>query len=69
MLRVSWHHEAGMVVLSLWREGSCSGTFRLPVAEVPALVEVLREGLSEAYDDARDSLLAGLGLGHDQAAG
>jgi hypothetical protein len=52
-LRVSWHTEIGVVVLSLWREGVCAGTFRLPVAEVPDLIEVLRGGLSRAYDDSR----------------
>ena len=61
-LRVSWHGEAGLVVLSLWRESACVGTFRLAVEEVPALVEALRAGLDEAYDAARGSFLAGLGF-------
>ncbi|HEU5046201.1 MAG TPA: hypothetical protein VFT75_18920 [Nocardioidaceae bacterium] len=52
-LRVSWHEEAGVVVLSLWRSGVCTGTFRLPVDEVPDLVEALRDGLSQAFDAAR----------------
>ena len=56
-LRVSWHEEAGLVVLSLWRSGVCTGTFRLPVDEVPDLVEVLRGGLSLAYDAARQDPL------------
>ena len=34
-LRVSWHHESGVVVLSLWRENVCAGSFRLAVDEVP----------------------------------
>ena len=51
-LRVSWHQEAGVVVLSLWRSGVCTATFRLPVDEVPDLVEALRGGLSQAYDAA-----------------
>lgn len=59
-LRVSWHHEAGLVVLSLWREGSCAGTFRLDVAEVPALVDLLRAGLDVSYDDARVSFIPGM---------
>ena len=56
VLRLSWHHEvgevgdAGMVVLSLWREGTCAGTFRLTAAEVPALVHALAQGLAEGYD-------------------
>ena len=33
-----------MVVLSLWRGGVCTGTFRLPVDEVPDLIDVLRAG-------------------------
>jgi hypothetical protein len=52
-MRVSWHSEAGVVVLSLWREGHCACTFRLPVEDVPAFIEVLRSGLSEAYDQVR----------------
>ena len=59
-LRVSWHSEAGVVVLSLWRAGACTGTFRLPVEDVPALVDTLRLGLvrlDEAPDPpARDRL-------------
>lgn len=51
-LRVSWHSEAGVVVLSLWREGTCAGTFRLSIDEVPDLIDVLRDGLARAYDDA-----------------
>ena len=52
-LRVSWHAEAGLVVLSLWRENVCAGSFRLAVDEVPDLIEMLRSGLDRAYDVAR----------------
>lgn len=52
-LRVSWHHESGLVVLSLWRENLCTGSFRLPVEEVPDLIEMLRAGLDQAYDESR----------------
>ena len=55
-LRVSWHQEAGMVVLSLWRENVCAGSFRLTIDEVPALIETLRAGLVRSYEDARDRL-------------
>jgi hypothetical protein len=51
-LRVSWHHDSGLVVLSLWRENVCAGSFRLAVDEVPDLVETLRVGLDRAYDVA-----------------
>jgi len=48
-LRVSWHHDAGVVVLSLWRGGSCSGSFRLQVADVPDLIDALAQGLADGY--------------------
>lgn len=48
-LRVSWHHDADLVVVSLWRDNVCSGSFRLTVEEVPALIDLLRRGLDAAY--------------------
>jgi hypothetical protein len=55
-LRVSWHPELGIVVLSLWRGGTCTGTFRLDVEDVPVMVALLRDGLATAYDEARAAL-------------
>jgi hypothetical protein len=52
-LRVSWHPEADLVVISLWRENVCAATFRLEVGEVPALIELLRDGLDRAYEAVR----------------
>jgi hypothetical protein len=51
-LRVSWHHETGLVVLSLWRDNVCAGSFRLTADEVPDLIALLRGGLDQAYDAA-----------------
>ena len=48
-LRVSWHHDADLVVVSLWRDNVCSGSFRLTVDEVPELIDMLRPGLDAAY--------------------
>ena len=48
-LRVSWHHDVDLVVVSLWRDNVCSGSFRLTVEEVPALIDMLRRGLDAAY--------------------
>ena len=48
-MRVTWHHEAGdagLVVLSLWHDQECVGSFRLDAADVPALVGTLVEGLT-----------------------
>jgi hypothetical protein len=51
-LRVSWHPEADLVVLSLWRDNVCAASFRLAVDEVPDLIALLRGGLDVAYDRA-----------------
>ena len=48
-LRVSWHSESDLVVLSLWRDNVCAGSFRLSVDEVPDLIATLRTGLDQAY--------------------
>ena len=52
-LRVSWHYDSDLVVLSLWRENVCTGSFRLTVDEVPELIAMLRSGLDRMYDGAR----------------
>jgi hypothetical protein len=44
-LRVSWHYDTDLVVLSLWRDNVCTGSFRL--------TELLRSGLETAYAVAR----------------
>ena len=44
---VSWHHEQGLVVVSLWRADTCVGTLQLPREEVPRLIHALAEGLAE----------------------
>jgi len=49
-LRVSWHHDEGIVVLSMWHEGVCTGSFRLDKADVPAMVNSLVCGLASGYD-------------------
>ena len=46
-LRVSWHPEAGVFVLSVWRGPICVATVQVAAAEVPHLVDVLVRGLAE----------------------
>ena len=45
LLRVTWHPEAGVVVLSVWRDDRCVGTIRMPIADVPDLIKTLADGL------------------------
>ncbi|QKE84625.1 hypothetical protein [Arthrobacter sp. NEB 688] len=49
-LRVTWHPEAGVVVLSVWRDNVCVATTRLSPDEAAGLVEVLASGLADGYD-------------------
>ena len=67
-LRVSWHRlgpgRGDLVVLSLWRGGTCTGTFRLPVEDVPDLVAALQEGLFGA-----DGASSGEGMAPGMAPG
>ena len=55
-LRVSWHHEDGVVVLSLWHDDLCTGTVRVAAEDVPAVVAALTDGLAAGY--------AGIATGH-----
>ena len=40
-LRVTWHAESGVVVLSVWRADECVGTVRLGAAEAHQLARFL----------------------------
>jgi hypothetical protein len=45
-LRVNWHHDRGLVVLSTWRHGSCIASCQVDRADVPGLINQLVEGLA-----------------------
>jgi hypothetical protein len=45
-MRVSWHPDQGLVVMSIWRGNTCVGTVQVDSAEVPHLVDVLVRGLA-----------------------
>jgi hypothetical protein len=47
-LRVTWHSESGVVVLSLWRDNVCAGSFRVDADDVPDLIAALAAGLAAA---------------------
>jgi len=46
-LRLTWHHERELVVLSLWRDDACVASFQLAKEDVPAMVDSLVRGLAE----------------------
>src|SRR5580700_277535 len=43
-MRVSWYADTGVAVFSMWQGDTCTGTFRLPIPELPRMVEALGEG-------------------------
>ena len=51
-LRVTWHPERDLVVLSVWHGDSCVGTFRMPVQDVPRLSGLLAAALGDWVDRA-----------------
>jgi hypothetical protein len=54
-MRLSWYADTGVAVFSIWQGGTCTGTFRLPIADLPRMVEALQRGpRGGARGDARD---------------
>ncbi|MDQ3484065.1 MAG: hypothetical protein M3445_01405 [Actinomycetota bacterium] len=47
-MRLTWHHEADLVVLSMWRGGTCTGTFRMAREDVNEFIDALVDGLRDA---------------------
>jgi hypothetical protein len=47
-MRLTWHHEVDLVVLSLWRDDVCAGTFRLSSEDVNTFIDALVDGMRDA---------------------
>ena len=43
-MRVSWYADTGVALFSIWQGDTCTGTFRLPIPELPRMVEALTKG-------------------------
>ncbi len=43
-MRLSWYADTGVAVFSIWQGGMCTGTFRLPIGDLPRMVEILQAG-------------------------
>jgi len=51
-MRLSWYADTGVAVFSIWQGGTCTGTFRLPIADLPRMIEALQRG---PHADAREA--------------
>jgi hypothetical protein len=47
-LRVSWHPDSGVAVLSIWRDSVCVASLRMRARDVPVLIDVLSAGLEQS---------------------
>jgi hypothetical protein len=52
VLRVSWHPEQDLLVLSVWHDDHCVGTFQMPVGDVARLKGLLSAGLGDRLAQA-----------------
>jgi hypothetical protein len=67
-LRVTWHPERDLVVLSVWQGDRCIGTFRMLVQDVPRLSGLLAAALGDWVDQAGPVVGAGAGAGPEPRA-
>jgi hypothetical protein len=43
-MRLSWYADTGVAVFSIWQGGRCTGTFRLPIDDLPRMIGILERG-------------------------
>src|ERR1700691_3452858 len=44
VMRLSWYADTGVAVFSIWHGDTCTGTFRLPIPELPRMIDILSHG-------------------------
>jgi hypothetical protein len=52
-MRLSWYADTGVAVFSIWQGGMCTGTFRLPIGDLPRMIEILERGPDEPRSRSR----------------
>lgn len=52
-MRLSWYADTGVAVFSIWQGGMCTGTFRLPIGDLPRMIEILERGPDEPQPQPR----------------
>jgi hypothetical protein len=58
-MRVSWYADTGIAVFSIWQGGTCTGTFRLPIPELPRMIDALSHGPTGGVGPLPDSTQSG----------
>ena len=49
-LRLTWHGERDQVVMSIWHDGTCAASFRLPIEEAPRMAGFLMAAMGDWTD-------------------
>jgi hypothetical protein len=49
-LRLTWHGEHDQVVMSIWHDGTCTASFRLPIQEAPRMAGFLMAAMADWTD-------------------
>jgi hypothetical protein len=65
-VRVSWHPEIGAVVLSVWKDGTCTATAQLDAEAAAGLVAALADSLASAAVEPSGDQPVGDGGGRRQ---
>jgi hypothetical protein len=53
-MRLSWYADTGVAVFSIWQGGRCTGTFRLPIDDLPRMIDTLQRGPQQRRRAAPD---------------
>src|ERR1700741_4090462 len=53
-MRLSWYADTGIAVFSIWQGGTCTGTFRLPMDDLPRLMDSLHRGMPPGLGNAQE---------------
>ncbi|MCU1676896.1 MAG: hypothetical protein JWM93_1654 [Frankiales bacterium] len=51
-LRATWHPESQMLVLSVWRDGLCIASHRLPAQDLAPFAHLITDTIADAHLDA-----------------
>jgi len=57
-MKITWHPDDSLAVVSLWQGPTCTATFRLPARDTARLIGVLADGLADGWHVAPPSTTA-----------
>jgi hypothetical protein len=63
-MRLSWYADTGVAVFSIWQGGMCTGTFRLPIGDLPRMIEILQRGPQDEAHSMHEADDADWGVGY-----